>query len=87
VSDFLYTSNFAILGLHEAAAATGNESYIRAENALADYLVRLQARSVTHPEVDGAFMRPHFDRPLNLTPDTDPDLEPEPDSMCEGVRL
>ena len=53
VSDFLYTTNFALLGLHEAAAATQNKTIIAAENALAEFVVRAQARSSTRPEIDG----------------------------------
>jgi hypothetical protein len=44
VSDFLYTSNFALLGLHEAAAALGDPAISAVEDKLADYIVRLQAR-------------------------------------------
>eukprot|EP01043_Picozoa_sp_COSAG02_P052969 COSAG02_NODE_5790_length_4033_cov_1.327656_2_plen_210_part_00 len=58
VSDFLYTSNFALLGLHEAAAALGGDPKVKdAEDKLADYIVRLQARSTEHPDLDGAFFR------------------------------
>lgn len=44
VSDFLYTTNFALLGLHEAAAALGNSSVKAIEDRLADFIVRSQAR-------------------------------------------
>jgi len=57
VSDFLYTSNFAFLGLHEAAAVTGNATVKAMEDSLANYLVRVQARSTEHPEMDGAYAR------------------------------
>ena len=57
VSDLLYTSNFALLGLHEAAAATGNATLREAEDRLASFLVRVQARSSARPELDGAYMR------------------------------
>jgi hypothetical protein len=58
VSDFLYSSNFALLGLHEAAAALGNNATVKAEeDKLARYIVRIQARSTEHPEIDGAWMR------------------------------
>lgn len=57
VSDFLYTSNFALLGLHEAAAATANATIRQAEDKLADFMVRIQARSAERPELDGAWMR------------------------------
>eukprot|EP01052_Picozoa_sp_SAG31_P016343 SAG31_NODE_1078_length_10032_cov_4.602034_11_plen_932_part_00 len=56
VSDLLYTAPFAFLGLHEAAAATGNETLRAAEDRLADFLVRAQTRS-DRAEFDGAFFR------------------------------
>ena len=55
--DLLYTSNFAFLGLHEAAAATGDAFYLQAENKLAEFLCRIQASSSVHPELDGAWFR------------------------------
>lgn len=57
VSDLLYTSNFALLGLHEAAAATGDILYKQAEDRLAEFLCRIQVRSEKHPELDGAWYR------------------------------
>ncbi len=57
ICDMLYTSNFAFLGLHEAAAATGEELFIRAEDGLAEFLCRIQIRSQRHPELDGAWYR------------------------------
>ncbi len=57
VSDLLYTSNFALLGLHEAAAATGDKWYLDAENKLAKFLCRIQIRSEKHPELDGGWFR------------------------------
>jgi len=57
VCDLLYTSNFAFLGLHEAAAATGDPLYSQAEDKLAELLCRIQIRSTTHPELDGAWFR------------------------------
>ena len=58
VSDFLYTSNFALLGLHEAAAAMPDNATIRrAEDRLVDFIVRLQPRSRELPFLDGAFFR------------------------------
>jgi len=57
VADLLYTCNFAFLGLHEAAAATGDERYRRIENQLADFLLRIQVRSEVRPELDGAWFR------------------------------
>ncbi len=55
--DLLYTTNFAFVGLHEAAAVTGESLYRDAENRLADFLCRIQVRSETHPELDGAWFR------------------------------
>ena len=57
VSDMLYTVNFAFLGLHEAAAATGEEYYKAAENRLASFLCRIQIKSEKHPELDGGWFR------------------------------
>lgn len=57
VSDQLYTSGFALLGLHEAAAATGNAQYKAAEDRLAAYLVRIQNRSQRMPSLDGSWFR------------------------------
>jgi hypothetical protein len=55
--DLLYTMNFAFLGLHEAAAATGDPFYRDAEEKLAKFLCRIQIRSETHPELDGGWYR------------------------------
>jgi hypothetical protein len=57
VSDMLYTSNFSFLGLHEAAAATGEKVYRDAEDKLAEFLCRIQIRSEKHPELDGGWFR------------------------------
>lgn len=57
LADMLYTCNFAFIGLHEAAAATGEERYRNAENKLAEFLCRIQIRSETRPELDGAWFR------------------------------
>jgi len=55
--DLLYTTNFAFVGLHEAAAATGESLYAQAEDRLAQFLCRIQVRSERHPELDGAWFR------------------------------
>lgn len=55
--DLLYTANFAFLGLHEAAAATGDPRYAEASNRLARFLCRIQIRSEAHPELDGGWFR------------------------------
>ncbi|MES2221375.1 MAG: hypothetical protein V4587_10455 [Acidobacteriota bacterium] len=57
VCDLLYTSNFAFLGLHEAAAATGDPYYARAGDRLAELFCRIQVRSSARPELDGGWMR------------------------------
>ncbi len=55
--DLLYTLDFAFLGLHEAAAATGDQLYINAEEKLAKFLCRIQIRSEKHLELDGGWFR------------------------------
>ena len=55
--DSLYTCNFALIGLHEAASATGDSFYANAEKKLADFFSRIQIRSPDHPELDGAWYR------------------------------
>jgi hypothetical protein len=57
VCDMLYSCNFALIGLHEAAAATGDSFYAQAEERLARFLCRIQIRSEKHPELDGAWYR------------------------------
>ncbi|MGC8640102.1 MAG: hypothetical protein ACP5XB_09535 [Isosphaeraceae bacterium] len=57
VCDLLYSCNFALIGLHEAAAATGEPFYGQAEDKLAKFLCRVQVRSEEHPELDGAWCR------------------------------
>jgi hypothetical protein len=57
LADMLYTSNFAIFSLTEAAAATGDERIKSAARKLADFLVRIQVRSESHPELDGSWYR------------------------------
>jgi len=57
VCDLLYTTNFAFLGLHEAAAVTHDPLYIHAENKLAKFLCRIQIQSAKHPELVGGWFR------------------------------
>jgi hypothetical protein len=57
VSDQLYTTGFALLGLNEAAAATGDAELKRAADRLADYVVRVQVRSDALPYLDGTWFR------------------------------
>lgn len=56
-ADLLYTCNFALLALHEAAAATGDEALHAAEERLAGFLCRVQMESERLPELDGAWFR------------------------------
>lgn len=57
VCDLLYTVNFALLGLHEAAAATGDEGIRAAADRLVAFLCRIQVRSESHPALDGGWFR------------------------------
>ncbi len=57
ICDSLYTCNFALIGLHEAASATDDPLYANAEKKLADFLCRIQVQSQAHPELDGAWYR------------------------------
>jgi hypothetical protein len=57
VSDQLYTTGFALLGLHEAAGATGDAKIKAAEDRLAAYLCRIQIRSERFAYLDGAWFR------------------------------
>lgn len=57
ISDLLYTTNFAFLGLHEAAAATGDKDILKAEDKLGEFLCRIQACSTTQPSLDGGWFR------------------------------
>ncbi|RPE09214.1 hypothetical protein EGT74_19620 [Chitinophaga lutea] len=53
----IYTCNFAVFSLNEAAAATGDKKYQAAVNKLADFLVRIQVQSEKHKDLDGAWFR------------------------------
>ncbi len=57
VSDLLYTTNFAFLGLHEAAYATNDPKIKAATDKLAGFLCRIQVKSKDHPELSGGWMR------------------------------
>lgn len=57
VSDQLYVSGFALLGFHEAAAATGDRRIKQAEDKLAEYLCRIQIRSEEIPYLNGTWFR------------------------------
>jgi len=63
VSDLLYTTNFAFLGLHEAYYATKDPAIKKAYDKLAEFLCRIQVASEAHPQIDGSWMRTFdFDR-------------------------
>src|SRR5207249_4952550 len=57
VSDQLYTTGFALLGLHEAVGATGDQKLKRAEDKLAEFLCRIQTRSKKFPPLSGTWFR------------------------------
>ncbi len=57
LADMLYTSNFAFFSLTEAAAVTTDPGIKKALGKLADFMVRIQVRSESHPELDGAWYR------------------------------
>ncbi|MEX0776927.1 MAG: hypothetical protein WD042_14575 [Phycisphaeraceae bacterium] len=57
VADLLYTCNFAILSLVEAAAATGDAYLKEATDKLANFLVRIQIKSQKHDGLDGGWFR------------------------------
>jgi hypothetical protein len=56
-ADLLYTNNFALIGLHEAYAATADPRWLKAEDRLASFVTRAQVKSSTHPELNGAWFR------------------------------
>ena len=62
VSDQLYTTGFALLGLHEAVGATGDQRLRAAEDKLAEYLCRIQTRSTQFPHLSGTWFRAFDDR-------------------------
>lgn len=57
VADMLYTSNFAVFALNEAACATGDSKIRKMADDLGEFLVRIQARSEKRKNVDGAWFR------------------------------
>ncbi len=57
MADMLYTCNFAFLGLHEAYAVTGDRQYAQMADRLAEFFVRIQVQSESHPELDGGWFR------------------------------
>jgi hypothetical protein len=57
VSDQLYVTNFVLIGLREAVAATNDRRLKAAEDKLAEYIVRIQVRSEAIPYLDGTWFR------------------------------
>ncbi len=57
ISCMLYTNNFAVFSLHEAALATGNKGYMQSVKKLSDFLTRIQVQSSRHKDLDGAWFR------------------------------
>jgi len=57
VSCMLYTCNFALFSLNEAARATGNKKYQAAADKLSGFLTRIQVQSTKHHDLDGAWFR------------------------------
>lgn len=57
ISDMLYTTNFAFVGLCEAAAATKDPRYVEALEKMNDFLIRIQVRSDEFKHLDGAWFR------------------------------
>jgi hypothetical protein len=57
VTDQLYMTNFALIGLREAVAATNDPKLKAAEDKLAEYVVRIQVRSKAIPYLDGTWFR------------------------------
>lgn len=57
ISCMLYTNNFALFSLNEAAKATGNEKYKKGADKLSDFLTRIQVQSKVHNDLDGAWFR------------------------------
>jgi hypothetical protein len=62
VNDQLYTTGFALLGLHEAVGATGDPKLKRAEDKLAEFLCRVQTRSQKCSYLNGTWFRAFDDR-------------------------
>lgn len=55
--DLLYSTNYAFLGLHEAAAVTRDATLLAAEDKLAEFLCRIQLTSESMPRLSGCWMR------------------------------
>ncbi|WP_127138099.1 hypothetical protein [Flagellimonas oceanensis] len=57
VSDLLYTTNFALVGLHEAWYTLKDPRIKKSVDRLSEFLCRIQVRSPEHPELHGGWMR------------------------------
>ena len=57
IVDMLYTTNFAFVGMNEAAKATGNPRYVESVHRMSDFLTRIQVRSDRFKNLDGAWYR------------------------------
>jgi hypothetical protein len=57
VADMLYTCNFALFSLNEAAHATNNPKWKQAANRLSDFLTRIQVKSNKFSDINGAWFR------------------------------
>ena len=57
VSDLLYTTNFALVGLHEAWYTLKDPRIGEAVDKLSEFLCRIQVESPEHPELHGGWMR------------------------------
>ncbi|MCO5238688.1 MAG: hypothetical protein M9904_01410 [Chitinophagaceae bacterium] len=55
--DVFYSMAPAFLGIHEAVAATGDLRLARFEERMAEFLIRIQARSEGHEDLDGGWFR------------------------------
>jgi hypothetical protein len=61
-TDQLYTTGFALLGLHEAFAAAHDAKYKKAEDKLAEFLCRIQTRSRKIDYCNGIWFRAFDDK-------------------------
>ncbi|MCO5238687.1 MAG: hypothetical protein M9904_01405 [Chitinophagaceae bacterium] len=55
--DVFYSMAPAFLGMHEAVAATGDKRLAGIEERMAEFLIRIQARSENHKDLDGSWFR------------------------------
>lgn len=55
--DILYSYGYALIGLHEAFHATGDQKYRDLTDKMTQFLCRIQIRSTEHPYLNGTWMR------------------------------